>query len=461
MIEDRREEEEGQCVQGLILACQGRPHLAFSMLNKLSLRQLNQLDKTSSDMRELLQTYVPGQKALEANQLEYLAEQWFQECPQHRSREMDFNVGVMYNEFVVEYIHHRLQQFHFDEFGIVLVVKTKTGFLILIADADLTQKNVIRLEPNPLEKLCLHKSSKYLVIRQSQIQVYNRQTGKKLYSIMGYCMFDVYDCNRDDVILGFHQGGDTVDLFKLADSAMTTIYSIQECCDIMSLRCNIIPSASGEKIIRVCTQCWKVKNFCPWGSEVVWEFQLVPKIQNHEIAQTSLEFDIVSLAICQGVYSEMIFINPNSGQVLPIEQNVNGKYLTHICSRDFIVLTWIIDERHKFSVYNKKSGMTSKFQIPLIKGCSLLHLEIILENILVVTTKPPNTHIPITIMIVDISAPNFTMRKTNTPYSFIRIKDHGIMEVFKKNSGILTITQKKFKTMDITGKEYLYQLLLK
>ena len=461
-FKDRTEEKKVESVRALIYAFRERPHLGFSVLNKLPLEQLHKLTRTNSELQGILEKYCSSApKHFIGHQLSYQRMQWFHGFPELEGNELEFDIDVIANDNPVEYLHKRLLRVQLDEHGAVMVVKSITGHLILLTNYDLTEKTVISIEPNPCNYIRVYRSSKFICVTNygstGRALVYCRQTGEKLYTFRGNVGSKILDNVLDEVYVREYNRP-ILSIFKFTKTRAISVYETTGCCGIKSLKLNIMPSSSGLIILSFCISCWKAKKSVLQTRSVIWELQIKPKIKNPEDAVSILDNGVFILENCTRTQEalEKIFIDPEIGCVIEIDHHEHGRNLRHLISKQFIILAWQQNGYLRFSVYDRNARqVTKKFQVMTYPTEKIPWLNLVQERILVVTHRVPERFHRVRIIIFDIhdQEPETSMRIISDTYKYLRPTDQGLLEISANHWGTLTICRKHFKVLDTKEKE--------
>ena len=451
-----RNEEEVEGFQAMVLACRERPHLAFGALNKLQFEWLQKLAKTNSELYGILENYrLSAQKNFIGHQLAYERRQWLGAFPELQGNEIEFDVGVMANDNPVEYLHKRMQMAQIDKHGMVIVMKTLTGHIILLANHDLTQKNVISVEPNPHNKLFVYRNSKYICVPRfgftRSTRVFCRQTGENLYSFGGEIGNKVLDNVLDEMYVREYYGP-ILRLLKITDTRAVPVYETAACCDLESLKLNIMPSPAGELILSVCIVCWKAKKSVLQTGCVIWELQIEPKNKKPYFAHAILFDGVFSVEIIRpgGFATEAIFIDADLGCFINMGCDEDGEKFRQFSTKHFLVLTWQKCGYMKFCVYNKiMRQVTRKFQVSVYPTEKTPFMNLIQERILVVTHRVPERIHRVRIMVFDIldKDPARSSWIFSDTYKYLKPTNEGLLEISANFYGTLTLTRKHFKTL--------------
>ena len=462
-FKDRTEEKKVESVRALIYAFRERPHLGFSVLNKLPLEQLHKLTRTNSELQGILEKYCSSApKHFIGHQLSYQRMQWFHGFPELEGNELEFDIDVIANDNPVEYLHKRLLRVQLDEHGAVMVVKSLTGHLILLTNHDLSEKIVIPMEPNSCDIITVYRSSKLICVADyassDQTLVYCRQTGEKLYNFRGHVGSKILDNVIDEVYVREYYNRPILRIFKFTKTRAVCVYETTGCCKLTSLKLNIMPSSLGQMILSVCISCWKAKKSVLLTKRVIWELQIRPKIKNPEDAVSILDNGVFILENCTIAQEalEKIFIEPETGSVIRIDHDEDGRNLRHLISNQFIILAWQQSGYLRFKVYDRNARQTTrKFQVMTYSTEKIPWLNLVQERILVVTHKVPERNHRVRIIVFDIQdqEPEISVRIFSDTYKYLRPTNQGLLEISANHWGTLTISRKHFQILDTKEKE--------
>ena len=331
-----------------------------------------------------------------AHQQAYQRMQWFHGFPELKSNESEFNVGVISNDNPLEYLNRRLQRVQIDEYGIVMVMKTLNGQMILITNHEMTKKTVISV-PNPCTFIGVYRSAKFVCVvnpvSTGQAKVYCRQTGKKLYTFRGNIGSKLLDNVLDDLYVREYNQP-ILSIFKLTETGSYTVFETTGCCSMKSFKRNFVPSPSGLLLLSVCSSCWKANKSVL--NTNIWELQIKPLNDNPVRAHTTFSHGVFTVELfhesCDTI--EAIFIDPDLGCIIQLDCDKDGKDFRYFQTKQLLILTWQSCGYQKICVYNKiRRQVQRKIQVMISSSEQNPFVKAIHNRILVVTFgAPEQTH---------------------------------------------------------------------